>query len=175
MAGGSPPVPSAPGFVESAQTAAAEPGQVAQKAGAAVAPDVASDIATGIGAAAGAAGIAAAAAAAAQTAEAQPGATAVSSATGSVADSAPGTVHEVAGTAQDVSADVAKGKELPDAVQTTAEQKVEVAVLGAKPVAALEQAKGIGEKAARKLADLQSAKEGVEKADQGDDSADIEE
>ena len=64
---------------------------------------------------------------------------------------------------------------MPVAVQTTADQKVEVAVLGAKPVAALEQAKGIGEKAARKLADLQSAKEGAEKADQGDDSADIEE
>ena len=99
----------------------------------------------------------------------------MSAATGAVADATPGAVHEVAGTAHEVSAGVAKGKELPEAAQVTAEQKVEVAVLGTKRGAAVGQAKGIGEEAARKLEGIKSAKDAVEKADQGVDSADIEE
>ena len=175
VAGGPPPVPSAPGFVETAQSAAAGPGEVAKKAGAAGAPDAASDIATGIGAAAGAAGIAAAAAAATQTAEARPEATVVSAATDAVGKATPGAAHDVADTAHDVSARVAKGKEVGDAAKDTAQQKVEVAALGTKPAAGLEQARGLEEKLARKLEGVESAKDTAEKADQGDDSADIEE
>src|SRR2546422_7359645 len=44
-----------------------------------------------------------------------------------------------------------------------------------KPAAGLEQARGLEEKLARKLEGVESAKDTAEKADQGDDSADIEE
>jgi hypothetical protein len=170
-----PEAPSAPAIVQTAQTAAAEPGQAAQQAGSAAASSGASEIATGVGVGVGAAGIAAAAAAATQTAQAQPEATAVSAVTGAVADHGPGGAHEVADTAHDVSSRVAKGKELPDAAKEAAEKKVEVAALGTKPGEALEQAKGIEEKVAGKLEGARSAKESAEKADKGDDSADIEE
>ncbi len=99
----------------------------------------------------------------------------MSAATDAVGKATPGAAHDVADTAHDVSARVAKGKEVGDAAKDTAQQKVEVAALGTKPAAGLEQARGLEEKLARKLEGVESAKDTAEKADQGDDSADIEE
>jgi hypothetical protein len=98
----------------------------------------------------------------------------IAAATGVGAKVMPGKAGAAAGTAHEAAADLGAAKDLRSTAQDIG-KKAETAALGTKGGARLAEAKPLDDDAAKKVADVESAKKAAQEAGKPEDSSDIEE